>query len=108
MLPTRSLRRAFIKEYLQSLAKYKESDKEVTETEVEELVAEVDRLRGLPGYYWGVWALVQATISLIDFDCVSYSKVRLAEFWDWRAEEDGSRVREGREMPLRERRWAEE
>ena len=96
MLPTRSSRRAFIKEYLQSLAKYKESNNNVTETEVEELMAEVDRFRGLPGFYWGVWVLVQATISLVDFDCVAYSKVRLAEFWDWCAEEDGNRLREGK------------
>lgn len=107
MLPTRSTRRAFIEEYLQSFAKYK-SNKHVTKAEVEEMMAEVDRFRGLPGFYWGIWALVQATISLIDFDCTAYSKVRLAEFWAWHEEENGSRICAGKEMPLREKRWVQE
>lgn len=107
MLPTRFTRRAFIEEYLRSFKKYK-PDRNIAENEVEELAAEVDRYRGLPGFYWGIWALVQATISFIDFDCIAYSKVRLAEFWAWRAEEDGSRLGAGKEMPPRERRWAQD
>lgn len=56
----------------------------------------------------GVWALIQATISQIDFDYASYAEVRLGEYWAWRRELDGSRARAGDEMPLRERRWAQE
>jgi len=63
---------------------------------------------GVPGFYWGIWALIQATISQIDFDYASYADLRLGEYWGWKAELDGSRKGEGREAPLRERRWAEE
>ena len=63
---------------------------------------------GVPGFYWGIWALIQATISQIDFDYASYADLRLGEYWAWKAELDGSRKGEGREAPLRERRWAEE
>jgi hypothetical protein len=56
----------------------------------------------------GVWALIQATISQIDFDYASYAEVRLGEYWAWRREEDGSRAQADEEMPLRERRWAQE
>ena len=64
--------------------------------------------RGIPGFYWGIWALIQATISQIDFDYGAYAEVRLGEYWAWRGEEDGAREREGREMSERERRWAKE
>ena len=53
--------------------------------------------------YWGIWALIQATISQIDFDYASYAEVRLGEYWAWRAEVDGRREKKGKEMPLRER-----
>ena len=71
------------------------------------LFDEIDAFRGVPGLYWGIWALIQATISQIDFDYASYAEVRLGEYWAWRAELDGSREKEGKEIPLRERRWAE-
>jgi ethanolamine kinase len=32
----------------------------------------------------------------------------LGEYWAWREESDGSRKTSGKEMTLRERRWAEE
>jgi ethanolamine kinase len=52
--------------------------------------------------------LIQAKISQIDFDYASYAEVRLGEYWAWRSETDGSRAASGKEMPLRERRWAQE
>jgi len=75
--------------------------------DVDALLSQVDQYRGIPGLYWGVWALIQATISQIDFDYASYAEVRLGEYWAYKAERDGSRAGEGREMPLRERRWAQ-
>ncbi len=72
------------------------------------LFEEIDAFRGVPGLYWGIWALIQATISQIDFDYAAYAEVRLGEYWAWRTEDDGSRAKEGKEKPLRERRWAEE
>ena len=127
VLPTRSQRRAFIEEYLGSFSRHSpgptleetEGSDDSEQTDVSEgsshakgmevserqLFEEVDLFRGIPGLYWGVWGLIQAGISHIDFDYGSYAEVRLSEYWAWRAERDGSR--EG-EMPERERRWAEE
>jgi ethanolamine kinase len=56
----------------------------------------------------GIWALIQTNISQIDFDYAAYAETRLGEYWAWKAEMDGSRVQSGKEMPLREQRWAEE
>lgn len=105
MLPSKPVRRQFLKDYLDAFEAH--SDKPLPEDMLNNLYDEVDRYRGMPGFYWGVWALIQATISQIDFDYASYAEVRLGEYYAWRAEENGSRVRDNLQMPLRERRWAE-
>jgi ethanolamine kinase len=95
-MPTRSTRRSFLHEYLQSFSAhqnriYKDSD-------LDELFEQVDRFRGVPGFYWGIWALVQAQISLIDFDYASYAEVRLGEYWAWKEQK----------ITEREKIWAQE
>jgi ethanolamine kinase len=113
VLPTRAQRREFVAEYIDSYFTFIRKktpgaaavDKQA---EVEKLLEEVDHFRGLPGFYWGIWALIQATISEIDFDYASYAETRLGEYYAWRAEVTGERQRSGKEMPLRERRWAQE
>ncbi|KAI9820022.1 MAG: hypothetical protein M1827_006593 [Pycnora praestabilis] len=107
VLPTRSQRRGFLQDYLKSYSSHLDSSDVETE-EVQRIFDEVDLFRGVPGFYWGIWALIQATISQIDFDYASYAEVRLGEYWAWREESEGTRVAEGKEMPLRERRWAQE
>ena len=127
VLPTRSQRNGFIQEYLGSYQHHLESKDLDTEREAQGLFDQVDAFRGVPGFYWqvhalldqttlaanaqpkrGIWALIQATISQIDFDYASYAEVRLGEYWAWRGEQSGSRARTGTERPLRERRWAQE
>lgn len=110
LLPTQSQRRDFIRAYIQSYFSHiKGKSAAVNEDEeARQLFAEVDVFRGLPGFYWGIWALIQATISQIDFDYASYAEVRLGEYWAWREESDGSRVASGKEISVREKRWAQE
>jgi ethanolamine kinase len=78
------------------------------ESELDELFDQVDRFRGVPGFYWGIWALIQAQISLIDFDYAAYAEVRLGEYWAWKREFTGEREKSGEKMPLREERWAQD
>ncbi|KAI5958137.1 hypothetical protein CANMA_004291 [Candida margitis] len=54
-------------------------------TEVESLINEVSMFYGLPGFYWGIWAMIQSELSNIDFDYADYGKLRLEEYWDWKA-----------------------
>jgi ethanolamine kinase len=110
VLPTRSQRLDFIRHYVAAYFSWLQPSMPAAavEAEAQKLFAEVDMFRGVPGFYWGVWALIQATISEIDFDYASYAETRLGEYWAWRAETDGSRKASGLEMPLRERRWAQE
>lgn len=153
VLPIRSVRRSFLGEYLDSYKVHmtqalssrastrlengvkeaalqtgeEQEQEERWDKELEQrLFDEVDRFRGIPGLYWGVWALIQKTISQIDFDYGSYAEVRLGEYWAWRERqreeeernkrdknhnirEDGPVVVNGdRKVSERERRWATE
>ncbi|KAL4899571.1 hypothetical protein BDW74DRAFT_163427 [Aspergillus multicolor] len=104
MMPTRSVRRGFLTEYVRSYAEHRGIPQSSQPEIVDRLCEDVDRFRGLPGLYWGIWALIQAQISQIDFDYASYAETRLGEYYAWRAETEGTG---GKEKPLRERRWAE-
>ena len=105
-IPTRAVRREFLQRYLEVYQTKKHDIHEWNDDElVDRLFEEVDRFRGIPGLWWGIWALIQATISQIKFNYAEYAELRLAEYWAWRAETSGSRERKGEEMPLRESRW---
>lgn len=113
-VPTKSQRIDFLKSYVGSFRYHSISDNDNLAIEIDfhndvaQLYQQVDLFRGVPGFYWGIWALIQAMISQIDFDYASYAELRLGEYWAWKAELDGSREREGKELHVRERRWAEE
>jgi ethanolamine kinase len=104
-VPTRSQRRAFISEYIKTYFHLR-GEKADIEKETDDLMEEVDVFRGVPGFYWGIWALIQAMISEIDFDYASYAEERLGEYWAYKAATEGSRGEAGAETPLREKTWA--
>lgn len=105
-MPTVAKRHAFISEYIKTYLKLCEEPELDEEEEIQKLMDEVDIYRGVPGFYWGIWASIQAMISEIDFDYASYSESRLSEYWAFKREQDGSRAAAGEEMPLREKTWA--
>jgi ethanolamine kinase len=110
VLPTRKQRRDFIQEYIRSyfLHKHVQITPETEEAEAIQLFNEVDIFRGVPGFYWGIWALIQAKISQIDFDYAAYAEIRLGEYWAWREEVEGNSTMAGKGIALREKRWAQE
>lgn len=52
MLPTRKVRREFLAEYLKSYSKYLGLSDLSSPSAVEKIFADVDRFRGIPGFYW--------------------------------------------------------
>ncbi|CUS12425.1 unnamed protein product [Tuber aestivum] len=104
-LPTRSARREFISAYLSSFELHRSgaTAAAISTGQIDDLMNEVELFRGLPGFYWGVWALIQATISQIDFDYASYAEVRLAEYWAWKEAFEGRAVNTPREQ-----KWSQE
>ena len=107
MLPTKSIRRAFLEDYLDSYQKHSGATF-AREEALEALIGDVDKYRGMPGFYWGIWALIQATISQIDFDYADYAEVRLSEYWAFRDNSTRTREKERKGMHIRESRWVEE
>ncbi|KAI0197760.1 kinase-like protein [Astrocystis sublimbata] len=111
VLPTQAQRLEFIREYIHtyfSLVERPADSEDIDEeAEAQKLHAEVDMFRGVPGLYWGIWALIQATISFIDFDYAQYAEIRLGEYWSWRDTMNASNKAETKEMTPRERRWAQ-
>ncbi|KAI9887878.1 MAG: hypothetical protein M1823_000266 [Watsoniomyces obsoletus] len=117
LMPSQMQRRRFIGQYVQAYHGFRQMHHDCRGEDyvaqqgydgVDRLSEEVDRFRGMPGLFWGIWALIQATISQINFDYASYAETRLQEYWDWRAETEGSWAKEGREQSLREKQWARE
>ena len=104
-VPKQAQRLLFIREYIKTYAKLSGEAMD-EEEETRKLMLEVDEFRAVPGFYWGIWSTIQATISHINFDYASYAESRLGEYWAYKAEDDGSRKEAGKEMPLREKTWA--
>lgn len=52
--------------------------------EVHDLIDEIVIFYGMPGFYWGIWAMIQNEISNIDFNYADYGELRLQEYWDWK------------------------
>lgn len=108
-LPTQSQRLSFIHEYISSYNSHISANdaqkwtKAEEEAEAKKLFDEVDVYRGVPGFYWGIWALIQDTISQIDFDYAAYAEIRLGEYWAWRDVVSGDG-----DGGVREKRWATE
>jgi ethanolamine kinase len=113
-VPTRSQRREFLKEYVASYRYHSISEDDTITVEIDfkkdidQLYDQVELFRGIPGLYWGIWALIQNQISQIDFDYASYAQHRLREYWAFKEEADGSREKEGREIYVRESKWHSE
>jgi ethanolamine kinase len=48
---------------------------------VEAAVAEANFFALVSHQFWGIWAIIQARYSPIDFDYFSYSKLRWSEYY---------------------------
>ncbi|KAJ2796884.1 hypothetical protein H4R20_005382 [Coemansia guatemalensis] len=53
---------------------------------LEDMYEEVSIFQLASHYYWGVWALVQASISDIDFDYMDYARMRFEEYFKNKAQ----------------------
>jgi len=49
--------------------------------QLDQLSAEVQKFKLAAHFFWGVWALVQASNSEIDFNYMNYSVLRFKEYW---------------------------
>lgn len=118
VLPTIRQRREFITTYVKAYHGFQDHSEENSQErlfdEIDELMRQVDHFRGVPGFYWGIWALIQAQISQIDFNYAEYAEVRLGEYWAWKRKVDqtGSELHRSKQEvhaeEVREKRWWQE
>ena len=74
LLPSATEKRDWIRVYLQHFNK---KDYVVSENDVQVVCTEVDAFIPVAHFFWAIWALVQAEISDLDFDYLSYAIMRL-------------------------------
>ncbi|KAJ5662387.1 uncharacterized protein N7477_010003 [Penicillium maclennaniae] len=107
-IPSKYTRRQFLVAYTKSYCQHRGLSPSAEAELLERLSEDVDRYRGIPGFYWALWGFVHSETSELDFDSAAYGKQRLEEYYAWKREYDGSRANTGEEMPFREQRWARE
>ncbi|XP_022919558.2 ethanolamine kinase-like [Onthophagus taurus] len=74
--PNKQLQCDWLKTYLEEF-----SDKIVTECDIEELYVMVNKYALAAHLFWGIWCLIQAEHSYIDFDFLKYAQQRLGEYF---------------------------
>lgn len=75
-LPTEELQRTFVAAYIQS---YRQTA-EVPEADITSGLEKVRNYFAVSHFYWGVWALLQSSISTIDFDYAGYAERKLQAY----------------------------
>uniref|UniRef100_A0A3B4F8Y0 ethanolamine kinase n=1 Tax=Pundamilia nyererei TaxID=303518 RepID=A0A3B4F8Y0_9CICH len=58
----------------------------VTDREVESLYVQVNQFALASHFFWGLWALIQARFSTIDFDFLGYAVLRFNQYFKMKPE----------------------
>ncbi|CAH1394200.1 unnamed protein product, partial [Nezara viridula] len=79
--PSSDFQHAWLKIYLKEFNSNGNCTAEVTDEEIEELYIQVNKFALVAHLMWASWALVQAELSCIDFDFISYAATRMEELF---------------------------
>uniref|UniRef100_F6WSV8 ethanolamine kinase n=1 Tax=Monodelphis domestica TaxID=13616 RepID=F6WSV8_MONDO len=86
LYPNRELQGQWLRSYLEAYKEYKGFGTDVTEKEVEILFIQVNQFALASHFFWGLWALIQAKYSTIDFDFLGYAIVRFKQYFKMKPE----------------------
>ncbi|XP_016304393.1 ethanolamine kinase 1-like isoform X2 [Sinocyclocheilus anshuiensis] len=81
LYPGRELQLQWLRAYLEAYEEYKSQGTQVSNTEVEVLYVQVNRFALASHFIWGLWALIQAQYSTIDFDFLGYAVLRFSQYF---------------------------
>ncbi|XP_043943626.1 ethanolamine kinase 1-like [Protopterus annectens] len=84
--PDKKLQRSWLRSYLKSYKEFKGLVTEVTEKEIEILYIQVNQFSLASHFFWGLWALIQAKYSTIDFDFLGYALLRFKQYFKMKNE----------------------
>ncbi|KAG5021053.1 hypothetical protein JHK87_016908 [Glycine soja] len=68
-------RQRFVQAYLST------SGEQLSNSEVEQLLQEIEKYTLANHLFWGVWGIISAQVNTIDFDYKEYAKQRFQEYW---------------------------
>uniref|UniRef100_A0A2K6FKS3 ethanolamine kinase n=1 Tax=Propithecus coquereli TaxID=379532 RepID=A0A2K6FKS3_PROCO len=94
LYPDRELQSQWLRSYLEAYKEYKGFGTEVTEKEVEILFIQVNQFALASHFFWGLWALIQAKYSTIEFDFLGYAIVRFNQYFKMKPEVTALKVPE--------------
>ncbi|XP_067091190.1 ethanolamine kinase 1 [Osmerus mordax] len=86
LYPSWDLQRNWLTSYLESYKPNTQQNVPVTETEVTELYIQVCKFSLASNFIWGLWAILQARYSSIDFDFQGYAKARFNFYFEKKEE----------------------
>lgn len=86
LYPDRELQGQWLRSYLEAYKEYKGFGSDVTEKEVETLFIQVNQFALASHFFWGLWALIQAKYSTIEFDFLGYAVVRFNQYFKMKPE----------------------
>ncbi|XP_060632551.2 ethanolamine kinase 1 [Anolis sagrei] len=86
LYPDRKLQEKWLRAYLEAYKEYKGFGTDVSEKEVEVLYVQVNQFALASHFFWGLWALIQAKYSTIDFDFLGYAIVRFNQYFKMKNE----------------------
>ncbi|CAL8318744.1 unnamed protein product [Lota lota] len=84
--PDKGLQQDWLRAYLEAYKEHKGQGGQVTDREVEVLYVQVNRFTLASHYFWGLWALIQASLSTIDFDFLGYAVLRFNQYYKMKPE----------------------
>lgn len=79
--PSTGLQQQWLRAYLEAYKEHKGLGGSVTDREVEVLYVQVNRFTLASHFFWGLWALIQASLSTIDFDFLGYAVLRFNQYY---------------------------
>lgn len=86
LYPERALQLHWLRAYLEAYKEFKGVKADVSDSEVERLYVQVNQFALASHFFWGLWALIQAKYSKIDFDFLGYAVVRLNQYFKMKPE----------------------
>ncbi|CAL1568633.1 unnamed protein product [Knipowitschia caucasica] len=79
--PERDFQLLWLRSYLEAYKEHKGTACDVTDREVETLYIQVNKFSLASHFFWGLWALIQAKVSTIDFDFLGYAVLRFNQYF---------------------------
>ncbi|XP_071947702.1 ethanolamine kinase 1-like isoform X1 [Antedon mediterranea] len=86
LYPGKEYQLKWLREYLTNWNKAKNIDGPITDGQLESFYATVNKFALASHMFWGLWGIIQAYNSVIDFDFLQYGIIRLDEYYKKKGE----------------------